>query len=451
MSEAGVKLVRLLERALTHVDSGETRKPALDLLERQRVLNMVMVGGVDGVLDHATTTTLLQFREGLRKLLPGITDDDREWIKHWAKLYSDKLTAELEAHRLARELTRLPLPAPAATQPLPSQRGQPQTYANVDDAVRDALRESHVGGLPTLIEELRSRASGGWHDNRPSCLKAYVLACLSELAYGHWNNVEEFGPSGKYKALEPSMLGCFVRQRRLPIDLEQMLGFLEVPVRVLVVGDYVYVTLDLGDMVIVAIRGTRPLSLFDWLINFDARWLPWGHKLFHRGFGMQAAEAVPPLQAIIQGRPVQFTGHSQGAAIAGILSMLSPGALSFKPYLFACPRFADAHAARQLTRFQFTQSFDIVPHVPPRLLGYSDDGAEITVLPDAHETSSYLGQVAGARRNGAWRCFNHFSTREHSMEGYRHKLGLLTDNPSAATVIIDALRAKLLQVKPSLS
>lgn len=449
MSEAGLELVGVLESALTHID-GVTGKPALDLIGRQLVLNSLVVGGVDGVLDHAITTALLQYREDLRKLLPRITDDDREWIKHWAKLYNGKLTAELEASRLARELPRVPTPAPAAPEPVPSPPSQPRTYARVDDAVRAALRESHVGQLPTLINMLRSGTPHGWHDERPSHLKAYVLACLSELAYGHWTEAEELGRKGKIKVLEPSLLNCFVRQRQLSISLEEVLGFLEFPVRVRVIGDYVYVTLDLGDMVFVAVRGTRPLSIGDWVINFDARRLPWGYDSFHRGFGLQAVHAIPALQSIIGDRPAQFTGHSQGAAIAGILSMLWPGAPPHKPYLFACPRFADARAARQMTRYHFVQAFDVVPHVPPRFLGFSDDGAEITVLPDAHEASPYRDQVAEAQRNGAWRCFNHFSTHEHSMEGYRHKLGLLTDNPSAATAIIDALRAKLLQVKPPL-
>jgi hypothetical protein len=247
------------------------------------------------------------------------------------------------------------------------------------------------------------------------------------------------------------MLGRFVRERRLYIDLEQILRFLEIPVRVRVIGHYVYVAMEVDDIVIVAVRGTRPISIGDWLINFDALWMPWGYDSFHRGFFGQAFDAVGQLQSIVGNRRVQFTGHSQGAAIAAILSMWWPGAPPFKPYLFACPRFASARTAQRMKRYHFLQAFDFVPHVPPRFLGYSDDGADFTVLPDPDEASPYRDQVADARRNGAWRCLNHFSTNEHSMERYRHKLGLLTNNPFAATAIIDALRAKLLCVKPPMT
>ena len=117
----------------------------------------------------------------------------------------------------------------------------------------------------------------------------------------------------------------------------------------------------------------------------DANFLPNGDGV-HRGF----AEAVDSLfrdgfadlLAGLGRKPVWFTGHSLGAALATLAAMRGGVSAPQGLYTFGSPRVGNAAFARAFTRafphpcFRFVHGSDIVTAVPPSLplMGYEPVG-----------------------------------------------------------------------------
>ncbi|MBE8595717.1 lipase family protein [Xenorhabdus sp. BG5] len=151
---------------------------------------------------------------------------------------------------------------------------------------------------------------------------------------------------------------------------------------------------------IIAIRGTDPTILLedvhDGLIDFTSPWTRFPKIEVSQGFfsvydSMKLITIEPEsyrdysnlklAEAIVQfiGVNSQFTiaGHSLGAAIASYLMYeIGPMALNHSACLFACPRPGN----REFSKF-VTQNFsnfavfnyidDVIPHLPPKILGYA--------------------------------------------------------------------------------
>jgi hypothetical protein len=149
------------------------------------------------------------------------------------------------------------------------------------------------------------------------------------------------------------------------------------------------------DATIVAFAGTDPLHLLNWVSDFT---LGRPQEAVHQGFRDAAAAVWNDVRdalaaAIKAGSPIFITGHSLGAAIAVVTADLARQELKLgnaQIYLFGCPRVgrADFVAPYNITfgatTYRLVHGADIVPTVPPPLLGF-------------HHVGGYLGCASGAK------------------------------------------------------
>lgn len=155
---------------------------------------------------------------------------------------------------------------------------------------------------------------------RRSPALAYVCACFSELAYLHLTDRELDDP-GRYKWV-PSLAFQALARAGARFDLTTAIR-LDFPNFLFASDNFVYAGFKVGEIAVVAIRGTK--SPYDMLVDLMAwkRSDPATGRRVHRGFGSEAERATPLLHThlIRLGgiREVIFTGHSLGGALAGVL------------------------------------------------------------------------------------------------------------------------------------
>lgn len=282
-----------------------------------------------------------------------------------------------------------------------------------------------------------------WASDCQDSAKAYVMACFSEIAYLHLKE-SELAERDRYKIFEPSLALADFKRRRLRFDLVRIGAALEIQLEIIETQQFVYVVANVGyaavRFVVVAVRGTVATTLRDWALDLDALKNVAQHGFYHRGFSDEAERALPLLRKAVGTRePLYFTGHSLGAAVASILTQIWPEQTKTRiPYVFASPRFGTRAAATRLPRYSYVRPFDLVPHAPPRIVGYSDEGSLLTVLPP------------GSKQSGGWRSLWHTVSRRtaehHSMEGIRKLLGDIVNETFSEQVYIDAVVAKLTQL-----
>jgi hypothetical protein len=260
------------------------------------------------------------------------------------------------------------------------------------------------------------------------------MACLSEAAYFQLAE-HELEEQNRYKLFVPSILRAALVEQKLSIELSAIFpAITEFAVQVILTDSYLYAIINVWGAIVVAVRGTRPSSAADWLINTRA----WRRRTeggsYHSGFYDEAYAVRPKLEkAIGEKKPIYFTGHSMGAAVAAVLSQIwaKDGEVR-TPYLYASPRFGTRDAAALQPRYSYVQPFDVVPHLPPT---FSDEGAVTTVLPSSMKqerfTSSLLYWV---RRQ---------SIKQHAIEEHRRLVGQIVGEGFASTVYIDVIFAEL--------
>ncbi len=323
------------------------------------------------------------------------------------------------------------------------------------EALRTELALTHRIPGPALYPQLRRRspmarlqdcirrASIDWHDDGVNPVKAYVMACLSEIAYLHLTDAE-VGAHSRYKLFEPSVAHSLLAAQGWRFDLRQVFNAAtgDLPLAIIERPRFVYLVIRMNDFTIIAVRGTRMHKIDDWAIDLDFLKNPATDGFYHRGFHDEACAALGALVAAVDGRaPLYLTGHSLGAAVASILAQIWPDLHPARhpdphivktPYVFASPRFATRAAARRQPRHAFARPFDIVPHLPPKWLGYSDDGALATRL------SRPPGAAAAAR----------ISRNPHSIESIRRLMGLRVGEDYAETAYVDVLVDVLKMISP---
>jgi len=139
------------------------------------------------------------------------------------------------------------------------------------------------------------------------------------------------------------------------------------------------------DATIVAFAGTDPLHLLNWVSDFT---LGRPQTAVHEGFRDAAAAVWNDVKdalaaAIASGSPIFITGHSLGAAIAVVTADAARRELQLgnaQVYLFGCPRVGRAdfvapyNIAFGATTYRLVHGADIVPTVPPPLLGFHHVG-----------------------------------------------------------------------------
>jgi lipase (class 3) len=150
-----------------------------------------------------------------------------------------------------------------------------------------------------------------------------------------------------------------------------------------------------GNAAIVAFAGTDPLHILNWLSDFS---LGRPKSAVHQGF-LDAAAAVwgdvktALTAALAASSPVFITGHSLGAAIAVVTADFARKELNLtnaQIYLYGCPRvgrddFVSPYNDTFRTKtYRLVHGADIVPTVPPPLLGF-------------HHVGGYLACASGAK------------------------------------------------------
>lgn len=128
----------------------------------------------------------------------------------------------------------------------------------------------------------------------------------------------------------------------------------------------------------VAFAGSDPLKFNDWITDFDA--MPTPDDL-HEGFKAAVETVWPRIEPTIidpanAGRPVFFTGHSLGGALAILAAARAPNTRPIVAYTFGSPRNGGAQFFNDYTTrlglgastFRFVHGTDVVPTVPPTIL-----------------------------------------------------------------------------------
>ncbi len=140
---------------------------------------------------------------------------------------------------------------------------------------------------------------------------------------------------------------------------------------------------DTGTARVIALAGTEPTNLGNWLQNFD---FPVDGTGAHRGFQAGALAAQPVVMAALGDLlgPIYLTGHSLGGALAAMTAMALPDTWTERIagiYTIGMPRpgnaaYRDAYNRRLGARtYRLIHGDDVVPKVPPSALRFRHVGA----------------------------------------------------------------------------
>jgi hypothetical protein len=145
------------------------------------------------------------------------------------------------------------------------------------------------------------------------------------------------------------------------------------------------------DYICLAFRGTDEVA--DWLDNINAFATRELFGEFHRGFWKSVEDVWQPLMERLEvcqvkkKRPLFFTGHSLGGAMATIAAarFIHQDRPFTSVYTFGQPRALTRDTARIFNieckdrYFRFHNNNDIVTRVPARLMGYSHIGSYLYI------------------------------------------------------------------------
>jgi Lipase (class 3) len=297
--------------------------------------------------------------------------------------------------------------------------------------------------LDLLVKKARQRlSSADWTKFEFDQRKALALALCSEIAY-YKIGEHEYRRTDRAKII-PCMAYQSAIESRVRLQFETALRGADFDEFFVVESrNFVAVGLVLREIVVVAVRGTY--YLYDWTINFNARKeLQFFEDIklsFHSGFLREAELLRYHLRSKLSGpaleKKIIITGHSLGAAVAAILN----ARLSHRwwrygyeqryvngddrvgaCYVFAAPRYSNFSSLLQIENpFNCINDYDVVPRVPPRMLGYANSFAEFDL-----QGSPYL-ELEDPRQSMLVEWLRVVATgrflKNHSMETYRRKIG----------------------------
>lgn len=263
---------------------------------------------------------------------------------------------------------------------------------------------------------------------------AYVMACLSEIAYLAFPG--SLGTTGRYKLIRPSITAHALAELSVSIDLPAILRLADLDFEVIDRERFTYIIYRFGNVAVIAVRGTVWWSIRDWLLDFDARKTPANIGTYHKGFFDEASDACrhdlyPKLE---ETKIIYFTGHSLGAAVASILAQIWPRQTTvMKPFVFASPRFGSREATSQTERYGYRRPFDPVPHLPPAFTGFSHRGTTDDVIREDRLVRGLLSPLS---------IFG-LGLPHHSIEGIRKRLGDRIGFDFADSSYIDAIKDQM--------
>lgn len=136
---------------------------------------------------------------------------------------------------------------------------------------------------------------------------------------------------------------------------------------------------------IIACRGTEPRQWSDIRADANAWTIASEIGRVHSGFYSEVNDLWPRLEVQIRDnqKPVWFTGHSLGGAMAVVSAVrckLAPIPSDPKAiFSYGAPRVGDRKYAGflKIKHYRWVNNNDIVPRIPPRWLGYHHMGQEI--------------------------------------------------------------------------
>jgi len=195
---------------------------------------------------------------------------------------------------------------------------------------------------------------------------AYQAAKLCEFSYLSELGIRSHvGPHEKFKFISVNETQCFVMATR--------------------------------DEVVIVFRGSQTAE--DWSVDFDIELHNtqfWDEKVgVHQGFLTEALNVFPTLIQTLSkfnmdDKPVYIVGHSLGAALAGVMTILFESASihTKATYCFGMPRIGDKDFSRMFDNhvgkhvFRVVNQNDVVTRVPFRSLGYSHVGQLVYIEDD---------------------------------------------------------------------
>lgn len=223
-----------------------------------------------------------------------------------------------------------------------------------------------------------------WASNARDERKAYMLACLSEIAYLYLTD-RELEQDSRLRLYIPSRAGRLLHRHhaRFTTQALQRAGDMG-EISVIQSDRFAFFVLRIGEMAVITVAGTVMTDRRDWFADLDALKVAAPHGFYHRGFYDEAHDKLAELvDAVGDAKPLHITGHSLGAAMASILcSIWSSPAKPMIPYVFSSPRFGTKSVARRLPRYAYMKQGDLVTGLPPKWMGYSDEGAAMTIFPN---------------------------------------------------------------------
>ncbi len=298
------------------------------------------------------------------------------------------------------------------------------------------LRTATQADLARLVAPLWLLINGcDWgKPDRFEHLKCAVLGLVSELAYCSPTEEEKENP---HRArLVPCMLYQMLIARET-IDVTAIVANADFQ-NVGLVGTRRFTALIIpaAGRIFIGIRGTQ--FAYDWLINLAATkkraQLSNGYAKLHTGFLSETRELadrltehldkLSPTREYQPTSSIYLGGHSLGGAIASILNSMSWAPPPFTVegcYVFGAPRIASASTQIRLRQpFATRRPLDIVPCVPPTIIGYGNFTHQSHTNGSAYTVDDQPAFFSFAQWFIA-RAFRRFP-RNHSMDRYCHEI-----------------------------
>ncbi|HHG3228909.1 TPA: hypothetical protein ACPVXW_000442 [Vibrio parahaemolyticus] len=238
-----------------------------------------------------------------------------------------------------------------------------------------------------------------WEKNTFSYEKAFICSVMSNLAYCHLTKYElkntdnlNLIPSDAFSSIFTGEQSYSFKNLLRGLDVEKPL--------IIERAGSVVVAVKYRDVIFISIRGTEFLNIRDWKINLKfnkiapSRYLRTESKpKLHKGFYFEVSSFMDELMNGLKDRGwnnnnIYITGHSLGGAMAAITYSLRQIRFNqlldeiflgeYVPKIISCytygmPRWGNKEAVEYFENpYHIFISKDIVPSVPPKLMGFHD-------------------------------------------------------------------------------